>query len=138
MAPTFDLVGLVVADMAASLAFYRRLGLDIPASADTEQHVEASLPGGLRLAFDTHEVIRSFDPDFTPGPDGGSGKDGGGGISLAFRCADPAEVDATYAELTAAGHHGHLEPWDAAWGQRYAAVQDPDGNAVDLFAPLPR
>jgi catechol 2,3-dioxygenase-like lactoylglutathione lyase family enzyme len=129
MAPTFDLVGLVVADMAASLAFYRRLGLDIPASADAEQHVEVTLPGGLRLAFDTHEVIRSFDPEFTP--------EKGGGVGLAFRCADPAEVDATYAALTGAGHPGHLKPWDADWGQRYACVQDPDGNGVDLFAPLP-
>jgi uncharacterized glyoxalase superfamily protein PhnB len=57
-------------------------------------------------------------------------------VSLAFRCADPAEVDRTYADLTAAGHSGHLEPWDAFWGQRYATVHDPDGNAVDLFAPL--
>ena len=40
-------------------------------------------------------------------------------------------------ELVAAGYHGHLEPWDAFWGQRYATVLDPDGNSVDLFAPLP-
>ena len=46
------------------------------------------------------------------------------------------EVDDCYAELIAAGHDGHLEPWDAFWGQRYAVVHDPDGNAVDLFAPL--
>jgi uncharacterized glyoxalase superfamily protein PhnB len=30
------------------------------------------------------------------------------------------------------------EPWDAFWGQRYAAVGDPDGNLIDLFAPLER
>jgi hypothetical protein len=29
-----------------------------------------------------------------------------------------------------------LEPWDAFCGQRYAEVEDPDGNVVDLFAPL--
>ena len=28
-------------------------------------------------------------------------------------------------------------PFDAFWGQRYATVHDPDGNPVDLFAPLP-
>jgi uncharacterized glyoxalase superfamily protein PhnB len=38
--------------------------------------------------------------------------------------------------LTAAGHHGKTAPWDAFWGQRYATVLDPDGNQVDLFAPL--
>ncbi len=31
---------------------------------------------------------------------------------------------------------GHVKPWDAFWGQRYASVLDPDGNAVDLFAAL--
>ena len=31
---------------------------------------------------------------------------------------------------------GHKEPWDAFWGQRYASVKDPDGNQIDLFAPL--
>jgi uncharacterized glyoxalase superfamily protein PhnB len=45
-------------------------------------------------------------------------------------------VDATYADLVGAGYEGHLEPWDAFWGQRYAAVNDPDGHTVDLFAPL--
>ena len=29
-----------------------------------------------------------------------------------------------------------VPPWDAFWGQRYAQVKDPDGNVVDLFAPL--
>ena len=43
MTVRFNLVGIVVADMAASLAFYRRLGLDIPAEADAEPHVELTL-----------------------------------------------------------------------------------------------
>ncbi|MDA8370168.1 MAG: VOC family protein [Nocardiopsaceae bacterium] len=129
MAPVFDLVGLVVTDMGASLAFYRRLGIDIPASADDEPHVEAALPGGLRLAWDTVDTVRSFDPDWAP-------PRGGPGISLAFACADPAEVDRVYADLVGAGYIGHKKPWDAFWGQRYAVVADPDGNDIDLFAPL--
>jgi len=44
---------------------------------------------------------------------------------------------AAWAELTGAGYAGHLEPWDAFWGMRYAVVRDPDGNPVDLFALLP-
>ena len=50
--------------------------------------------------------------------------------------AHPATVDATHDELVAAGSRSHLAPWDAFWGQRYATVLDPDGNAVDLFAAL--
>ena len=130
MTPRFDLVGLIVDDMARSLAFYRRLGLDIPAASDAEDHVEAKLPGGLRMAWDTAESVRSFDPSWKP-------PTGGPRIGLAFACDDPAQVDQMYAELVSAGYEGHLEPWDAFWGQRYATLRDPDGNGVDLFAPLP-
>lgn len=129
MTPRLDLVGLVTADMPRSLAFYRLLGLDIPAEADTEPHVEVTLPGGLRLAWDTVETIRSFDPSWTP-PAGGHAS------SLAFLCDSPAEVDSVTAALEAAGTAVHHQPWDAFWGQRYATVLDPDGNPVDLFAPL--
>lgn len=129
MTPRPDLIGLVVADMAASLAFYRLLGLDLPEAADEQPHVEHQLPGGLRLAWDTVETIRSFDPGWTP-PTGGSHR-----MALAFACDSPAAVDATYAQIVAAGHPGHKAPWDAFWGQRYACLLDPDGNGVDLFAP---
>ncbi|KAB1979988.1 VOC family protein [Streptomyces triticiradicis] len=130
MTPRFDVIGLVVSDMAASLAFYRRLGLVFPQGAENEPHVEAGLPGGLRLALDTEDTIRSFHAGWRP-------PRGGGRVSLAFRCEDPAEVDSVYGELVGAGHHGELKPWDAFWGMRYAVVHDPDGNGVDLFAPLP-
>ncbi|MEH0981571.1 VOC family protein [Micromonospora sp. CPCC 205556] len=129
MAPRFDLIGIAVTDMARSLDFYRRLGLDIPAEADSEAHVEVTLPGGLRLAWDDVAMIRTFHPHWTAPT--GSPRTG-----LAFRCADPAEVDRTWAELTGAGFHGELPPWDAFWGQRYAVLHDPDGNGVDLYAPL--
>ncbi|MEE1737734.1 VOC family protein [Streptomyces sp. BE147] len=127
MTPRLDAISVITADLAASLAFYRRLGLDIPAGAESAPHVEATLPGGGRLLWDTEEVIRSFDPDWRR-PAGGER------LGLAFRCDSPAEVDAVYADLTGAGHPGHLEPWDAVWGQRYAVVLDPDGCGVSLFA----
>jgi catechol 2,3-dioxygenase-like lactoylglutathione lyase family enzyme len=124
-----DAIGLVCADLAASLDFYRRVGLPIPADVQPEGHVEAQLPGGFRVMFDSVEVIKSFDPEWEQ-------PTGRGRISIAFLCDSPAEVDATYTDLVGAGYRGHKEPWDAFWGQRYAQVLDPDGNSVDLFAPL--
>jgi uncharacterized glyoxalase superfamily protein PhnB len=124
--PKLDFIGIVVEDMERSLAFYRLLGVDVPESG--EAHVEATLPNGMRVGWDTVETIRSFDPDWEP-PSGGQR------IGLAFLCDSPGEVDSIYAELAKAGH-GHKEPWDAFWGQRYAQVRDPDGNILDLFAPL--
>jgi catechol 2,3-dioxygenase-like lactoylglutathione lyase family enzyme len=128
MAATLGVIGVVVQDMARSLAFYRRLGLEPPDEADGEQHVEVALPGGLKLTFDTVETIRSFDPSWTPAT-------GSPRMSLAFACDSPAEVDKLYGELVAAGYEGHKQPWDAFWGMRYALLHDPDGNGVDLYCP---
>lgn len=127
----FDAIGMVVSDMAASVAFYRRLGLSFPEGAETQGHVEAELPGGMRLMLDTEETVRSFHAQWRPPSDGGR-------TSLAVRCDSPAEVDALFADmLEVAGARAELKPWDAVWGQRYAVLLDPDGNGVDLFAPLP-
>jgi catechol 2,3-dioxygenase-like lactoylglutathione lyase family enzyme len=128
MSPNLNVIGVVVDDMARALAFYRELGLALPAEADEQPHVEVELPGGLRLVFDTADTIRSFDPAWQAPPTGGR-------VGLAFGCDSPADVDATYARLTSLGHDGHKEPWDAFWGQRYALMHDPDGNPVDLFSP---
>ncbi len=128
MAISFAVVGIAVADMSRSLSFYRTLGPDIPSDADGAPHVEVVLPGGVRIAWDTSEVMSAFDPDWSL-PTGS-----GHSLSLAFACSDSAEVDATYAAMTSAGFVGHLPPWNADWGQRYAPLRDPEGNTVDLFA----
>ena len=130
MKPRPAVIELVVSDMAATLAFYRRLGLEVPSDADNGPHAEAELGGGLRVAWDTEDTIRSFDPGWSP-PTGGGHR-----MAIAFACDSPGEVDAAWAELTDAGYEGHLPPWDAFWGMRYAVVHDPDGTPVDLFAPL--
>ncbi|MFI0502672.1 VOC family protein [Streptomyces albogriseolus] len=130
MSTRFDAIGMVVSDMAASVAFYRRLGPAFPEGAEAEGHVEAELPGGMRLLLDTEETVRSFHPGWRP-------PSGGGRTSLAVRCDSPAEVDTLFAELVESGARAELKPWDAVWGQRYAVVLDPDGNGVDLFATLP-
>lgn len=128
MSARFDAIGIVVSDIQQSVAFYRRLGVDFP-DPSGDPHIETTLPGGLRLMLDTVDVVKSIDPDWTP-------PTGGHRIGLAFLCSSPADVDGVYAELTASGVEAHKEPWDAFWGQRYAQLKDPDGNIVDLFAPL--
>lgn len=128
MTPQLNAIGLVTTDLAASLRFYRLLGLDIPADAESQPHVEL-VAGGVRLMWDTVETVESFAGPYTP-PTGDSR------VSLAFACDDPDQVDAVWARLAEAGH-GEVEPFDAPWGQRYATVNDPDGNGVDLFAALP-
>jgi catechol 2,3-dioxygenase-like lactoylglutathione lyase family enzyme len=122
----FSQLNVVVADMATSLDFYRRLGLD-PKADDEGVHASASLPGGHLIEWDTAEFARVWDS--------GSRGPGGGGIVLGFDLPTRQAVDDLYADLTAAGHHGRQRPYDAFWGARYAIVEDPDGNGVGLMSP---
>jgi uncharacterized glyoxalase superfamily protein PhnB len=120
-------IGIVSSDMARSISFYRLLGIDVPETPD-EGHVNASLPNGVRLMFDSEEEMRKFRPDWT--------RETGNQVALAFECSNPTEVDQLWARVTQAGFEGVKEPWDAFWGQRYAQLRDPDGVAVDLYAAL--
>lgn len=123
-----DMIGMVSNDMTATLRFYRLLGLAIPEGVEGEPHVEITTPNGYRLAWDTLELDKQLNEGWVAPV--------GHRMSLAFLCDSPADVNAVFARLVGAGYRGVKEPWDAFWGQRYAVVQDPDGNNVDLFAAL--
>jgi catechol 2,3-dioxygenase-like lactoylglutathione lyase family enzyme len=128
--PVFDQVNLVVTDMAASVGFYRLLGLDIhdtlPAWQD--HHRTAEMGDGLDLDLDSVEFARKWNR-------GWPGRAPGGMSVLGFKFPSRQAVDDAYARLTSAGHRGQQPPYDAFWGARYAVVEDPDGNAVGLMSP---
>jgi uncharacterized glyoxalase superfamily protein PhnB len=128
MAIQLDMIGLTVRDMAAALRFYRLLGLDIPSGVEGEPFVEVITPNGYRISWNSLEMVKGLDPEWV--------EPVGQRMTLAFKCDSPAGVDALYQQIVQSGHRGHKAPWDAFWGQRYAVVVDPDGNLVDLFAPL--
>src|SRR4051812_42312492 len=127
MARLLNAVGIVASDMARSLDFYRRLGLDVP-DTPHEGHVNIALPNGFQLMLDSEDEIKKFLPDWV--------SQRGNLFSLAFQCGSPAEVNEVYAQMVSAGYQGDKEPWDAFWGQRYAKLCDPDGVPVDLYAAL--
>jgi len=127
MPATFDAIGIITADIARSVAFYGLLGVPVPTEMEGP-HVESTLPSGLRIMWDSEDLMKQLDEDWSR-PEGQA-------MGLAFLCESPDEVDTVYRLVVEAGFVGHKEPWDAFWGQRYAQVIDPDGNKVDLFAPL--
>lgn len=126
MAIALDTIGIVVRNMSASLNFYRTLGFDIPTGDEHEANVEFKTPDGVMLGFLTEATARQADPRWQDPV--------GQRINLQFRCDAAAEVDAVHARLVGAGYVSYTEPWDAYWGQRFARVQDPDGNIVNVFA----
>ncbi len=134
----FDQVNIVSSDPALSIAFYRRLGVDIPETSVwrtatgihhvTAQHGEEA--GMADLDIDSTAFAELWNA-------GWRGRaDLSGRLVLGFRLPTRESVDETYAELTAAGHRGLQAPYDAFWGARYAIVEDPDGVAVGLMSPF--
>jgi catechol 2,3-dioxygenase-like lactoylglutathione lyase family enzyme len=118
MTPQLDAFGIVVSDMARSLAFYGKLGLRFPEGVENEGHVEAEPSGGVRYMLDTEDVIRSFDSEWQR-PTGGHAAGG------SFRCDSPEEVDRVYRELLDAGGSARQGPVGCLLGSALRAGQGP-------------
>ena len=61
MSIELSMVGLVVTNMPVSLEFYRRLGIEIPATADSERFVMHRMESGVTLFWDT-VFAKNYDP----------------------------------------------------------------------------
>jgi len=128
-APVLAQLNLVVADMAASVAFYRRLGLTIDDSHPwSGHHIDIPMPGGFELHLDTVEFARRWNR-------GCRGQAGTAHTVIGFNVPSREAVDRIYADLTGAGYAGQQPPYDAFWGARYAVVEDPDGNPIGVMSP---
>lgn len=125
MSLELSMVGLMVSDMPAALAFYRHLGIEIPPEADGQRFVMHKMDSGVTLFWDAY-FARTYDPAFERPPYGYQ-------VMLEFFLADNAAVDAKYAELVALGYHGRAAPVQTN-GPYAAMVDDPDGNVVLLTA----
>jgi uncharacterized glyoxalase superfamily protein PhnB len=127
--PDLHMLNVVVQSMAASLAFYRRLGVAAPDDVDTSgPHVQLRMPSGFSLELDTAESARLWHAGWRADP-------GSVGVVVGFSLPTRESVDSRYTELTSAGYVGRQPPFDAFWGARYAIVADPDGNDVGLMSP---
>ena len=125
MSLKWDYVGVVSADLARSVEFYRLLGIPLP-DPDGD-HVEVEIPNGMRFALDSLELIKSLGP---------WEEAKGHRMGIAINAETVEGVNETYQKVLAAGVEGLTEPFDAFWGQRYSQVKDPDGNPVDIYAWL--
>lgn len=133
--PVLGLLDLVVRDMDASLAFYRRLGLEIPdravwRTASGAHHVDLDLPNGFHLHFDSIALAKSFNRGWPEQARAGTG------TIIGFSLSSREAVDGRYDDLVAAGYTGRQPPYDTFWGARYAVIEDPDGNHVGIMSPL--
>jgi catechol 2,3-dioxygenase-like lactoylglutathione lyase family enzyme len=114
MITALSAITLATRDMAAAVRFYRLCGFEL-------------LYGGESASFTSFRAGSSF-------------------LNLT---AEPAEikwwgraifyesdVDALHARLVAAGYCPSGPPRDAAWGERFFHVTDPDGHEISFAWPL--
>ena len=136
--PTLNQLNIVSGNPAASIDFYRRLGLDIPdqrvwRTATGVHHVsaeDAAASEGVGLDIDSTTFAQVWNTGWR------GREDLAGRVVVGFRVGSREEVDRLYGEMTAAGSRGLQTPYDAFWGARYAVVEDPDGIAVGLMSPI--
>ena len=129
-APDLHMLNVIVHDMAATLEFYRRLGVEGTDDVDPAGvHAQLRMPGGFSLELDTTESVAGWHAGWRAEPDSIR-------VVVGFSLASREAVDDRYAQLTAAGYIGRQPPFDAFWGARYAIVADPDGNDVGLMSPV--
>ena len=136
--PILDQVNLVCGDVEASVAFYRRLGVEI-----SDERIWCTATGAhhVSAADDVADRAVAFDLDSTAFAQrwnaGWKGQPNlKGRVVIGFGVATRADVDELYRDMTGAGYRGLQEPIDAFWGARYAIIEDPDGIAVGVMSPI--
>lgn len=114
------MVGLVVKNMSESLEFYRRLGIELPVTADSEKFVMHRMDSGVTLFWDTVSGPTTRLATSPP-------------ADTEFFLSDSEAVDAKYEELVGFGYHGRTAPAQT-FGPYAAMVDDPDGNVILITA----
>jgi predicted lactoylglutathione lyase len=130
--PRINLLTLGVSDIAASRAFYQRLGFTAsPSGSDDVAFFDANgvvlgLYGHDALADDA-QVPRRAPPEFR-------------GVSIAWNAASESDVDAIIAHAVACGARLVKAPQKVFWGGYSGYFADPDGHlwevAFNPFFPL--
>jgi predicted lactoylglutathione lyase len=126
-----SLITLGVADLAASRAFYARLGW--------QEHGESQKTVAF---FQMHGAVLGLFPSDELAKDQGrpDAKLGNGGITLAQNFATEAEVDAAFAAALTAGGTKVKAPEKVFWGGYSGYWSDPDDHvwevAMNPFWPL--
>ena len=133
MALELYMVGLIVRDMPAAVAFYRRLGVDVPESSEAKTHVEVKMGSGLTFFLDSRpdRWDPRLDAEAAPAVRTNGGRYP---IVLEFYLKESGALEAKYRDLVEAGYEGFRPPYPTSFGMVFAMVKDPDGNTVLLSA----
>lgn len=113
---SINAVTLRTGDMAACIAFYRALGMEITFGGLATRFTTLSA-GDCHVNLSAALVV-SAEP--FPG-------------RIVFHVDD---VDALYERVRAAGYTPETAPEDAPWGERFFHIRDPSGHELSFARPL--
>lgn len=95
-----DAIGIVSSDINRSIEFFSLLRIEfMPTMSDeaSHDHMEATLPNGLRLMLDSEKLVRQLNPNWNwPSPNTQT-------TLLAFSCDCAQGVDDLFDSITGAG-----------------------------------
>jgi predicted enzyme related to lactoylglutathione lyase len=119
---------LLVADMGASLTFYRDvIGLSPRFGGESAVYEEFNAGGHVLSLFDRKLMDAVTDPQGAPARQG----------STVVLCFEVANVDEAFRQIESLGGKAVTLPQDQpAWMIRVAHFRDPDGNLVEISQPL--
>lgn len=121
-----DGFGIMVDDMAVMVRFYRDvLGFDIKEEENTT-NVYLEKDGTLFLLYRKTDFEKMTNRKFS------YCKGINGHYEIALGVGNYAEVDQTYAKVTALGAESIMEPTTEPWGQRTCYIADPEGNLIEI------
>lgn len=130
--PRITMITLGVADIAASTAFYERLGFK--RSSASNDNVTFFHTGGTVLGLFGRDAL-AHDAGMEPTP-----KQGFEAVSMAHNLASPEAVDAAWDFAVECGATPVKKPEPVFWGGYSGYFADPDGHLWELahnpFAPL--
>jgi uncharacterized glyoxalase superfamily protein PhnB len=116
MIESISAVTLATHDMACAVRFYSMLGFDLIRGGEDAAFTSLRAGGGyLNLTVQPNQRHWAW-----------WGR-------VIFYVSD---VDALHAHVVANGHRADTAPRDAAWGERFFHVTDPDGHELSFARPL--
>jgi lactoylglutathione lyase len=124
-----DYVILFVADLEASIAFYRDV-VELPFKLRGHGYAEFATEGTRFALFERAKLPELIGPD-----PGGAEPPTGPSAEVVILVDD---VDREAGRLSAAGIAVLAEPTDRPWGHRTLHIGDPDGHVVELAQEIPR
>ena len=121
-----DNIGVAVADLPSTVAFYQRLGFT--KAFENDRGITMVLGSAKLFLFSASTSLNSVPRSLTDIQSNPPGID-----HISFLVDD---VDKTYDELIAANVEFETKAADQNWGARTVSLRDPDGNSIYLLAWL--